>query len=330
MKYNGLMTPLFVPSFSSKGSLFINNTDGTYKSDNYDLLEELDFRVSKTYLISAYDMYYGFMPKDVSTLPYADYLFVDSGGYETSDGYDLSERNKFNYKVNPWDKDKMISVYSEIVSSDIFMDSKIFLTSFDSYVSVVAQADSALALQQLFPNAIIDFLVKRPLGMSFEDLLIEIDSAIEAMNEILVIGITEKDLGESISNRLKNLLDLSGLLRGRGWNGYIHIFGGLEPTLSQLYYLAGADILDGLSWQRFRYSNNSTVYDSSNFIISLTEYENRMIMIHENLSVLNSASLDLSIISDERLNLAKVLNEHLQNGNLTTKELLSIVKGEKL
>ena len=328
MKFNGFVTPLLVPSFSSKGNLFIHNTDGTYKSDNYDLLKELDFRVPKTYLISAYDMYYGFMPRNLSDLPRVDYLFVDSGGYETSDGYDLSERNRFNYEVRPWDKDKMISVYSEIVSSDVFDNSIVFLTSFDSYDSVMAQADSALSLQNIFSDAIIDFLIKRPIGKSFEDLLAEIESAMDTINKISVIGITEKDLGESVSDRLKNMLDLSRLLRGQGWSGNIHIFGGLEPTISQLYYLSGADIFDGLSWQRFRYSNNSTIYDPSNFIISLTEYENRLMMIRENLSVLNDIGLDLAIMSDDRIELSMALSEHLKNNELTTRKLLSIVKGE--
>jgi len=40
-------------------------------------------------------------------MPETEYLFIDSGGYETNDSFDLSGRNKFNYHVMPWDKDKM-------------------------------------------------------------------------------------------------------------------------------------------------------------------------------------------------------------------------------
>lgn len=56
MDFNDLTFPLLIPSFSSKGNLFIrNDKEGTYTSDNYSLLEELGVRVSKCYLISAYD-----------------------------------------------------------------------------------------------------------------------------------------------------------------------------------------------------------------------------------------------------------------------------------
>ena len=137
MDFNDLTFPLLIPSFSSKGNLFIrNDKEGTYTSDNYSLLEELGVRVSKCYLISAYDIYYGFMPTNPGALPYTEFLFVDSGGYEISDGYDLSERNKFNYKVMPWDIDKMLSVYSSIMSCDNFENSTVVLTSYDSFCPV--------------------------------------------------------------------------------------------------------------------------------------------------------------------------------------------------
>lgn len=64
MKLFDPLVPLLVPSFSSKGNLFILNGEGQYVSDNYELLQTLDVRVSKSYLISAYDIYYGFMPKE--------------------------------------------------------------------------------------------------------------------------------------------------------------------------------------------------------------------------------------------------------------------------
>ena len=106
------LIPLFVPSFSSKGNLLIPRKDETYVSDNYDLLQVLDVRVSNSYLLSAYDVFYGFMPQDPNDWPYTDYLFIDSGGYEINDTYDLSERNKFNYNVFDWDIDKMKQVYA--------------------------------------------------------------------------------------------------------------------------------------------------------------------------------------------------------------------------
>ena len=77
--------PLLVPSFSSKGNLLLRQPDGTYISDNYSLLQKLDSRVSKSYLVSAYDVYYGLMPRNPHDMPETEYLFIDSGGYETND-----------------------------------------------------------------------------------------------------------------------------------------------------------------------------------------------------------------------------------------------------
>lgn len=121
--FNALL-PLLVPSFSSKGNLLIPTEDGGCQSDNYELLQVLDTRVSRSYLVSAYDIYYGFMPKDPNEWPDTDYLFVDSGGYEINDSYDLSERNRFNYKVYPWDFEKMKEVYHRISSSPKFSNTR--------------------------------------------------------------------------------------------------------------------------------------------------------------------------------------------------------------
>ena len=76
------LVPLLIPSFSSKGNLLIPCQDGKYVSDNYDLLQVLDVRVSNSYLVSAYDIFYGYMPQDPKEWPNTDYLFIDSGGYE--------------------------------------------------------------------------------------------------------------------------------------------------------------------------------------------------------------------------------------------------------
>lgn len=328
MDFNDLTFPLLIPSFSSKGNLFIrNDKEGTYTSDNYSLLEELGVRVSKCYLISAYDIYYGFMPTNPEALPYTEFLFVDSGGYEISDGYDLSERNKFNYKVMPWDIDKMLSVYSSIMSCDNFENSTVVLTSYDSFCPVKEQITKAIDQQNAFPDATIDFLIKFPPKTNFNDLIKDLKDNIEMMNSIHIVGISEKDLGNTISLRLKNLITFKELLYAGGWDGYIHVFGGLEPTLSQLYYLFGADIVDGLSWQKFRYSNNTTLYDSFNYFINLNEYENKMLMIYENLSFLANMSLDLSFLSEARMKLPSILMAYDTDGELTAGELLERVKG---
>ena len=40
----------------------------------------------------------------------------------------------------------------------------------------------------------------------------------------------------------------------------IHIFGSLDTMTTPLYFLAGADIFDGLTWLRFAYHDGYTMY----------------------------------------------------------------------
>ena len=68
--------PLFVPSFSSKGNLFLPKGNKRYVSDNYDLVDVLGIRLAESYLLSAYDIYYGFVPAKTSAWPKTRYLYL--------------------------------------------------------------------------------------------------------------------------------------------------------------------------------------------------------------------------------------------------------------
>lgn len=319
------LIPLFVPSFSSKGNLLIPSNDGAYVSDNYDLLQVLGVRISNSYLVSAYDVYYGYMPQDTNEWPSTDYLFVDSGGYEISDSYDLSERNKFNYKVQPWDIDKMKQVYHTVASSLQFSDSTIVLSSYDLLAPFEEQLDSALRLAEEFPEALINFIIK-PV-FSFENLIESIQRNIEMLRCIPILGLTEKELGNTVQKRLLNLISLKQLLDSQDWHGKIHIFGGLEPNLSTLYYYAGADIFDGLSWQRMRYQTNSTLWDPFSFRISRDEFENKLYMMVDNLSVLSDLSNNLSCELDNRFDKMIRLKELLKNTESTISDIIMKLEG---
>lgn len=319
------LIPLFIPSFSSKGNLLIPCKDGTFVSDNYDLLQVLDVRVSNSYLVSAYDIFYGYMPQNPNDWPYTDYLFVDSGGYEISDAYDLSERNKFNYNVLAWDIEKMKQVYHTVTVCPKFNKSSIILSSYDLIGSFKDQLDAALKLAEEFPGSLINFIIKP--AFSFKQLLEHIKENIEDLYRIPILGLTEKELGDTVQVRLINLISLKKLLDSLNWTGKIHIFGGLEPNLSTLYYFAGADIFDGLSWQRMRYQTNSTLWDPFLFRISRDEFENKFYMMVDNLSVLRDLSTDLSCELDNRSAKMIRLEELLKNHESTISEIIVELEG---
>lgn len=316
--------PLLVPSFSSKGNLLLPQSGGKYISDNYSLLQEMDLRVSKSYLISAYDIYYGLMPQNPNDMPETEYLFIDSGGYETNDSFDLSERNKFNYKVMPWDKDKMKAIYRKVTDCSKFQNAVTILSINDTIGPFEQQLTEAVSLSQEFPNAVINFIIK--ICFPFEHLLDKIDQTKNYLQSIQIIGITEKELGYTVRDRLKNLIQIKKRLSSSGWNGSIHIFGGLEPNLAKLYYLAGADIFDGLSWQRMFYRNNASLYNPESFYISLSEHENKFLMMVDNLSILQEVSNNLSTLFDMRTTKMNLLESNLVSKDMTIKELLDIME----
>jgi len=316
--------PLLVPSFSSKGNLFLHKGNGKFVSDNYSLMQELDIRVSKSYLISAYDVYYGLMPQNPEEWPETEYLFVDSGGYETNDSFDLSERNKFNYNVLPWDIEKMRSVYSRIVSCEKLQNSIIILSGFDSFIPFEEQLEKAISLSADFPSAVINFIVK--MAFPINRLSLEIENAKRNLSDISIIGVTEKELGDSVQERALNLISIRKQLSSCNWVGNIHIYGGLEPNLVKLYYYAGADIFDGLSWQRIRYRGNSTLYDPASFNVSLAEHENKYLMMVDNLAVLQSISTDLSTSALKRFDNLDILEASLKSDDLSINNLLNLME----
>lgn len=318
------LLPLFVPSFSSKGNLFLYQSNGKYQSDNYSLLQALDVRVSKSYLISAYDIYYDYMPQDPNDWPETEYLFIDSGGYEIGDSFDLSERNKFNYQVLPWDRDKMKEIYCRVVDCPKFKNTSIILSSYDTTGSVELQLAEALSLVKEFPNAVIDFIVKG--CNSVEDVLSNISEFKSFLESVFIIGFTEKELGYTIRDRLLNLIKVKRQLDAYGWKGNIHVFGGLEPNLAKLYYIAGADIFDGLSWQRIFYRNSASLYNPEVFCVSLSEHENKFLMMMDNLWIMQNVSNNLSTIFDMRLGKMNLLESFLINNEVTIKDILTVME----
>ena len=316
--------PFLIPSFSSKGNLLIHTTQGKYVSDNYDLLLALDIRVSRTYLVSAYDVYYGFMPQDPLEWPQTEYLFIDSGGYETNDAFELNERNKYNYKVLPWDAEKMETVYQKVITCPKFNNASIILTGFDNTGPFCEQLKAVQLLKSKFPNATIIFLIK--LTFPIEDLTKNIAEEHLPLNDIPIIGITEKELGNTVKERLLNLISIKRCLLDCGWTGCIHIFGGLEPSLTKLYYFAGADIFDGLSWQRIRFQNNSSLFEASEYIVTQTEYENRFWMMIDNLAFLQNLCNDMSTMNGERNKNIEKLKTGLLSDEISIQSLLTLLE----
>jgi hypothetical protein len=81
------------------------------------------------------------------------------------------------------------------------------------------------------------------------------------------VGFTEKELGDSYLSRLTTLARLRIVLDEAGISAPIHLFGALDPLFTPLYFAAGAEIFDGLSWMRYGYSGGLAVHPDAGALL---------------------------------------------------------------
>jgi hypothetical protein len=59
---------------------------------------------------------------------------------------------------------------------------------------------------------------------------------------------------------MQNIAKLRNALTKAGIDIPIHVFGSLDSVTTPLYFLAGADVFDGLTWLRFAFHEGQTLY----------------------------------------------------------------------
>lgn len=236
-------TPLLVPSFSSKGFPQVRKI--------MNLMGEF---ITSPILISAYDVHYRLISRNIT---FPQLLFLDSGGYEARIEHDLSETYGKLHKPKPWNQD----LHERVISN---WSSKwpTVAVSFDSPAKLCLlskQIAKASELQQSYPHLLWEFLVKPE---SARDRFVPFNSLIkkvEQLRQFAVVGITEKELDDSLFAAMTKIAKLRTQMNAAGVTAPIHIFGSLDPLTTVLYFLAGAEIFDGLTWLRFGYHEGTTV-----------------------------------------------------------------------
>ena len=236
--------PLVVPSYSSKALARI--------SVSTTLDNTADF-IAGSVLISAYDIRY----HDVDPSRFkVQLIIVDSGGYETL----VDEEGKLrggnaDHASFPWSP----RLYAQTLGT-IDVASPVVAVSYDrTDLAIGHQIDAALTARD--PRLGSAFLLKPRNG---EKLTIEsIEAHAAGLRDFDVVGVTEKEAGETFFERLTFIARLRALLDGTGVDKPIHVFGGLDPFMTPLYFLAGADIVDGLTWLRMAFTDNGAQYLSA-------------------------------------------------------------------
>ena len=75
-----------------------------------------------------------------------------------------------------------------------------------------------------------------------------------------IVGVTEKELGQTMLDRMSQITMLRLAMNEAGVKTPLHIFGALDPLSVCLYYIAGAEIFDGLTWLRYGYHDGLCIY----------------------------------------------------------------------
>ena len=237
-------TPLLVPSFSSKGFPEVGDIV-TYSSE----------LIEGPALVSAYDLHYEAI---APPFDFASLLFLDSGGYEASKDVELSDYGDKKHLPADWQPsfhDAVIQNWKPRVPS--------VLISYDHPKERLPIPDQIARARQLAPgrtDVLRELLLKPETSLQSRLDITRVISHIHSLSAFDVIGITEKEIGSSLLERMKNIGLLRIALAKAGLETPIHIFGSLDTVTTPMYFLAGADIFDGLTWLRFAFQEGKTLY----------------------------------------------------------------------
>ena len=238
-------TPLLVPSFSSKGFPDVNK-----------IVEFSSELITDVALVSAYDLHHKFV---TAPFTFPSLVFLDSGGYEASKDSELSEINDGEHTPRPgWTRE----LHSAQIEGWHF-EVPTVLISFDSpdeKIPLDEQIQRALQMAPGKSDCIREILLKPE---KFSQIRLQMDSILQRIHRLAdfdIIGVTEKEVGKSIVERMQNIAKLRNALTSAGLDTPIHVFGSLDTITTPLYFLAGADIFDGLTWLRYGYHKGNTIY----------------------------------------------------------------------
>jgi hypothetical protein len=216
------------------------------------LMEEF---ITSPILVSAYDVHYRLISQKIR---FSQLLFLDSGGYEARIDHDLSEAYGKIHKPKAWNKR-----LHELVIANCKSRWPTIAVSFDSpaqFLPLSKQIKNAEELRKKYSNCLWEFLVKpespNDLSLPIQQLL----AKVARLRGFAVVGLTEKELGDSVFIKMTNIARLRMRMDAAGLAIPIHIFGSLDALTSILYFLAGAEIFDGLTWLRFGYHEGHTIY----------------------------------------------------------------------
>jgi hypothetical protein len=263
-----LKTPLLIPSFSSKGFDVQRDEDGaTGYSEVSQYLQVFAPTLTDAFLVSGYDVHHDLLERARSLTSPQNFgrsiwagpkmLFIDSGLYEYRLGADSEEPVQEMRLPQNWAEQDFRALAARLPRS-----APIALINWDRHESYGDQIAAAQSFFAEHPSFLSVFLLKPEREGSFHDLA-RLGAEASRLAAFKVIGVTEKELGDSILERMGAVAKLHDLLVREEVEAPIHVFGALDPLFTPLYYAAGAEIFDGLSWLRYFWADGVATHRAS-------------------------------------------------------------------
>lgn len=253
-----IRTPLLIPSFSSKGFHVTPQ-----KSDVKAALEIASEWLTDVMLISAYDLVHGYVPPPDALTNTPELIVVDSGGYEKRIEHDMSAAVHWPHQPKEWNE--------QLYQDELDKWPKRFPACFVSYdepairMSLERQVEAATRLLSRYPDQLHTFLLK-PEAEGQKYLAEVIDRVALSPHQLAgfhFVGVTEKELGQSMADRMLRVARLRLALDSVSISAPIHVFGALDPITCGLLFLAGAELFDGLTWLRYAFREGLCIYNAN-------------------------------------------------------------------
>ncbi|MBI5692023.1 MAG: hypothetical protein HZC55_18230 [Verrucomicrobia bacterium] len=250
-----------MPSFSSKGfPTFGKKVKGkmTRLSEANHALNFIGEYLGTSTLISAYDIKHGFLEKPTAYFKNREVVLIDSGGYELAPDFDSTEPSQGDYSRRPFTVTDYQAVLRKLPRA-----APLLIANFDwgtRHKPLKHQLEKGRDLFHGHSQWITNFIVKPTTKGRRHLNIAELRANVKEFRHFSVLGVTEKELGGDLLERLKNLAAIRAEMDRQGVTIPIHVWGGLDPLITPLYFFAGAEIFDGVSWLRYAYHEGTAIY----------------------------------------------------------------------
>ena len=309
-----ISTPLLIPSLSSRAGgriPFPQSPDSELVPTPCSIVhsDSLIYGFQEPLLISAYDIHYGFLQdsnafrRHFRNSRYAQIplLSIDSGWYEKGSDPIDKQFGENQHESLRWEKADYQSTIDTL--DDDVRPMVVSWDHFGSYPEQIAAGQDFFGGRTSLASTM---LLKPPDNSGlhdFDKLSREDFSNLRAFD---VVGVTEREVGGTVLDRLVNTARLRQVLDDVGVEAPIHVLGGLDPLYTPLYFAAGAELFDGLGWLRYAYREGVAMHRDTAAILDRQVTTNRtptlLSLCLGNLQELRRLSQDLRLFAHNNRN----------------------------